>query len=91
MKINSTFPLLLFIFLFINCNQKKETKKETGSTTKPKESEQRIIQPQTERDSLKGSLQAIATGKIGNSEVIIRQPCVAASFGVDWFRSTKCG
>ncbi len=75
----------LSITVVTSCSQKKEKKTETvqsASETKPVESV--VIKPQTERDTLKGSVRAVATGKIGNSMITINYHSPAVRGRVIW-------
>jgi hypothetical protein len=61
---------LLCVILFSSCNQKQEAKTETTPpVVEKKVVEAVVIQPQTESDTLKGSLKALEKGKIGNTVV----------------------
>jgi Protein of unknown function (DUF2911) len=76
--------LIAFVF-FTSCNQKP---KETAETSQPigegKKPEMVVIQQQAEPDTLKGSLKAIATGKIGNSVITINYHSPAVRGRVIW-------
>jgi len=76
---------LLLILLFSSCNQKQEAKTETTLPgVEKKIVEAVVIQPQTESDTLKGSLKALATGKIGNTVVTINYYSPAVRGRVIW-------
>ena len=80
-----SIPVILISILSLSCNQTKEAKTETTqSTTEKKAVESIIIQPQTERDTLKGSLKAIATGKIGNAMITVNYHSPAVRGRVIW-------
>ena len=70
MKTNYIIASLLFLSLLISCNQKQETKT-TQPVVEKKIVTAVVIPPQAESDTLKGSLKALATGKIGNTVVTI--------------------
>jgi hypothetical protein len=85
MKKSYFIATFLSIALFTSCNQKKETKTEAvQSVTKTKDVKSFVIQPQTERDMLKGSLKAMATGKIGNTVITINYHSPAVRGRVIW-------
>lgn len=80
-----SIPVLLMLLFFLSCKQQKETKTETSqSTTEKKVIESIVIAPQTERDTLKGSLKALATGKIGNTVVTVNYYSPAVRGRVIW-------
>lgn len=77
-------PLLLSLFLF-SCSPKQEAKTETPQTgTEKKVVEPVVILEQIERDTLKGSLKAIATGRIGSTFVTIHYHSPAVRGRVVW-------
>ena len=85
MKTLSTIAAVLSLLIFSNCAQKHEAKKETSQTaTDKKFVEAVVIQQQIERDTLKGSLKAMATGKIGNNVVTINYYSPAVRGRVIW-------
>jgi alpha-acetolactate decarboxylase len=85
MKIIITTVSLCFAISFSGCNQKQETKTETTQpATEKKVVEAIVIQPQIESDTLKGSLKALATGKIGNTVVTINYYSPAVRGRVIW-------
>lgn len=80
-----SIPVLLISILCISCGQKNGTKADlTQSPTEKKTVESIVIQSQTERDTLKGSLNALATGKIGNTLVTINYYSPAVRGRVIW-------
>jgi hypothetical protein len=77
--------VLLISILSFSCAQKNETKTDlTQSPTEKKAVESFVIQPQTDRDTLKGSLRALATGKIGNLSVTVNYYSPAVRGRVIW-------
>ena len=77
--------VLLISILSFSCGQKNETKTDlTQSPTEKKAVESFVIQPQTDRDTLKGSLKALATGKIGNLSVTVNYYSPAVRGRVIW-------
>lgn len=71
--------------LLLSCTQKQEAKTETTPPVTDKKSmEAVVIQPQTESDTLKGSLKALVTGKIGNTVVTINYYSPAVRGRVIW-------
>ena len=77
--------VLLISILSFSCGQKNETKTDlTQSPTEKKAVESFVIQPQTHRDTLKGSLKALATGKIGNLSVTVNYYSPAVRGRVIW-------
>ncbi len=85
MKIITTLISLSFALLFASCNQKQEAKTETPPPVAEKKViETVVIQPQTESDTLKGSIKALATGKIGNTVVTINYYSPAVRGRVIW-------
>jgi hypothetical protein len=83
MKIISV--LIGFTLILASCNQKEETK--TGSDQLAPAKEEKapvVIQHQVEPDSLKGSLKALATGRIGNTFVTINYHSPAVRGRVIW-------
>ncbi len=86
MKINYTFiALFLFMPVLLGCNQKQEVQTETTQTiTDKKIVEAVVIQQQSESDTLKGSLKALVTGKIGNTVVTINYYSPAVRGRVIW-------
>jgi hypothetical protein len=80
-----SITVLLVLLFFLSCKQQKESKPETSqSTTEKKLIESIVIQPQTERDTLKGSLKALATSKIGNTVVTVNYYSPAVRGRVIW-------
>lgn len=85
MKTNYPFISLFSLMLLISCNQKQESKTETTQPiTDKKIIEAVVIQQQSERDTLKGSLKALVTGKIGNIVVTINYYSPAVRGRVIW-------
>lgn len=85
MKIITPLISLSFALLFASCNQKPEAKTETPPPVAEKKViETVVIQPQTESDTLKGSIKALATGKIGNTVVTINYYSPAVRGRVIW-------
>ena len=71
--------------LLTGCNQKQEAKTETTQqVTDKKINEAVVIQQQSESDTLKGSLKALVTGKIGNTVVTINYYSPAVRGRVIW-------
>lgn len=77
---------LFFLVILESCNQKEEAKTETtqSPTTEKKVADPVIITPQIERDTLKGSLKAISTGRIGNTFTTINYHSPAVRGRVVW-------
>jgi hypothetical protein len=85
MKTNYTIATLFSILLLAGCNQKKESTTEAMQpAAENKKPDAVTIQPQVERDTLKGSLNAMATGKIGNMFVTINYHSPAVRGRVIW-------
>jgi hypothetical protein len=85
MKIIYTFISLCSFALLLSCNQKQEAKTETTEpATEKKIIEAVVIQQQSEADTLKGSLKALTTGKIGNTVVTINYYSPAVRGRVIW-------
>jgi hypothetical protein len=77
--------VLLISILSFSCGQKNGTKADLAqSTTEKKAVESIVIEPQTDRDTLKGSLRALATGKMGNTLVTINYYSPAVRGRVIW-------
>lgn len=78
--------LALSIFASVmNCSPKKEAPSEATSQPAEQKTEGPIvIQAQAERDTLKGSLKAVATGKIGGTVVTINYHSPAVRGRVIW-------
>jgi hypothetical protein len=85
MKTKYTVISFFSFILLLSCNQKQEAKTETTPpVTEKKVVEAVVIQPQTESDTLKGSLKALVTGKIGNTVVTINYYSPAVRGRVIW-------
>lgn len=85
MKIIHTLISLCSFALLLSCNQKQEAKTETTEpVTEKKVVEAVVIQQQSESDTLKGSLKALVTGKIGNTVVTINYYSPAVRGRVIW-------
>lgn len=82
-------PLIICIVLLAiaaSCNSRKESKTEanTQQNLEVKVAEAVTITTQTERDTLKGSLKAIATGRIGSTFITINYHSPAVRDRVIW-------
>jgi Protein of unknown function (DUF2911) len=77
---------ILFAFVFFSsCNQKpKETIEASKPVDEDKRPEMLVIQQQAVPDTLKGSLKAVATGKIDNTVVTINYHSPAVRGRVIW-------
>ncbi len=76
---------IFFLIALFNCSQKREAKTETAQPVPEKKAvESVIIKPQSELDTLKGSLKAVAIGKIGNTVVTINYYSPAVRGRVIW-------
>lgn len=76
---------IISLALVVSCSQKKEAAPETSSVaTEQKTEGPVVIQAQSERDTLKGSLKAISTGKIGSTVVTIHYHSPAVRGRVIW-------
>jgi hypothetical protein len=85
MKTNYTFISFFSLILLLSCNQKQKAKTETTQpVTDKKIVEAVVIQQQSESDTLKGSLKALVTGKIGNTVVTINYYSPAVRGRVIW-------
>jgi len=85
MKTNHVIIYLFSVIILTSCNQKQEAKTETTQPVIEKRIvEAVIIQPQTERDTLKGSLKALVTSKIGNTVITINYYSPAVRGRVIW-------
>ena len=85
MKTTYIIANLLSLAILTSCNQKQETKTETKQpSSETKIVERVIINEQAERDTLKGSLKAIATGRIGNTFTTINYHSPAVRGRVIW-------
>lgn len=84
MKTNYTLIGFISFMLLLSCSQKREAKTETNQPVIEKKVEAVVIQQQSERDTLKGSLKALATGKIGNTVVTINYYSPAVRGRVIW-------
>lgn len=85
MKMQNIIAVLFSVLLLTSCNQKQETKEEaTQPVTDKKVVEAVVIQAQAESDTLKGSLKALATGKIGSTPVTINYYSPAVRGRVIW-------
>lgn len=85
MKTNYVFISIFSWMFLISCNQKQESKTETIEVaTENKVVESVVIQQQSQSDTLKGSLKALATGKIGNTVVTINYYSPAVRGRVIW-------
>ncbi len=84
MKINYAIATILSIGLITGCNQKKERAGSSPSDAEKKIEPVGLIQPQAKRDTLKGSIKAIATGKIGNTAITINYHSPAVRGRVIW-------
>ncbi len=85
MKTNLTFISLFSLIALIGCNQKQESKTETTPPIADKKIvEAVVIQQQSESDTLKGSLKALVTGKIGNTVVTVNYYSPAVRGRVIW-------
>lgn len=73
---------IISVVIISSCNQKQETKKEI--TKEAKTDSPVTIAPQVERDTLKGSLKAIATNRIGNTFITINYHSPAIRGRVIW-------
>jgi hypothetical protein len=86
MKTTYALASLFSLVILTSCNQKQEAKNEKiqSPTTETKVANPVIIIPQTERDTLKGSLKAISTGRIGNTFTTINYHSPAVRGRVVW-------
>lgn len=85
MKMKYYFITFSLVVLATSCNQKQEAQSETTqSSSEKKVDEARVIQAQAERDSLKGSLKALGTGKIGSTVVTINYYSPAVRGRIIW-------
>lgn len=85
MKTPYHFIAFSLLALVISCNQKKEVSSETIATPAEQKTEGPVVvQAQAERDTLKGSLKAIATGKIGSTIVTINYHSPAVRERIIW-------
>lgn len=76
---------LIALVIFISCQPKsKETTEVTQPISQEKKPEMVVIQQQAEPDTLKGSLKAVAAGKIGNTVVTINYHSPAVRGRVIW-------
>jgi hypothetical protein len=73
--------LIFIIFLSCSNNKKEEQMKEPG---KLESKDARVVKIQVEGDTLKGSLKAIATGRIGNTFTTIHYHSPAVRGRVVW-------
>ena len=75
----------LISLCWIGCGTKQETQAETATTpTEAKPVESIVIQSQSEPDTLKGSLKAMTTGKIGSTFITIHYYSPAVRGRVIW-------
>lgn len=85
MKTKYIFISFLSFILLLSCTQKQEAKTETTQPVTDKKSmEAVVIQQQSESDTLKGSLKALVTDKIGNTVVTINYYSPAVRGRVIW-------
>lgn len=84
MKTYSIATILLTLLLATACTQKDNTRDTTASIPAATATESIVIKPQVERDSLKGSLKAVATGRIGNTFTTIHYHSPAVRGRVIW-------
>lgn len=85
MKADHIITCLFSVIILTSCNQKQEAKTETTQPVIEKKIvESVVIQPQTESDTLKGSLKALVTGKIGNTVITINYYSPAVRGRVIW-------
>lgn len=79
---NKLFAALVILFVIGGCSKKAEVK--TSQPSQAALSEGTEIRPQTEQDTLKGSLAAVATGTVGNTHVKITYHSPAVRERIIW-------
>jgi hypothetical protein len=87
MKTTYIIAILLSSMLLTSCNQKQKAKTDNtqlSPATETKANEPVTIQPQAEPDSLKGSIKALATGRIGNTFITINYHSPAVRGRMVW-------
>ena len=84
MTIQHIVVILLSVILLSSCTQKQETNETTQPIAEKKIIKAIVIQPQAERDTLKGSLKALVTGKIGSTVITINYYSPAVRGRVIW-------
>jgi hypothetical protein len=90
LKLTHSFALVAISFSFMFCNQKAETtqkqeeEKPVAAPTTAKPEDAITIAEQPEPDTLKGSLKAVATGRIGSVNLVINYHSPAVRKRVVW-------
>jgi hypothetical protein len=75
---------LAAVIFFSGCHQKQASKEKNVSSTKKEAIDPVVIAVQSERDTLKGSLKAIATGRIKNTFITVLYHSPAVRGRVVW-------